>query len=181
MLVRYLCAVALAILATRAGAFCGFFVGKADATLYNEASQVILVRDGERTVIGMLNDYRGDPSAFARVVPVPQVLERGQIRIGDRNTFERIEAFSAPRLTECFDADPFARHEALASRPALDRAAAAPMQNFRENALGVTVEARYAVGEYDITLLSAAESSGLETWLLRMRPGPAFAWRDTAE
>ena len=34
-----------------ASAFCGFYVGKADAKLFNEASQVILVRDGDRTVI----------------------------------------------------------------------------------------------------------------------------------
>ena len=32
-------------------------------------------------------------------------------------------------------------------------------------ALGVTVEAEYTVGEYDIVILSAKESSGLETWL----------------
>nr|MDQ6917175.1 DUF2330 domain-containing protein [Pseudomonadota bacterium] len=36
---------------TSANAFCGFYVGKADAKLFNEASQVILVRDGNRTVI----------------------------------------------------------------------------------------------------------------------------------
>ena len=29
----------------------------------------------------------------------------------------------------------------------------------------MTVEARYTVGEYDIVILSAAESTGLETWL----------------
>ena len=38
-----------------AQAFCGFYVGKADAKLFNEASQVIMVRDGNRTVIGMRN------------------------------------------------------------------------------------------------------------------------------
>ena len=32
-------------------------------------------------------------------------------------------------------------------------------------ALGVTVEASYTVGEYDILILSAKESDGLETWL----------------
>ena len=30
---------------------------------------------------------------------------------------------------------------------------------------GVTIEARYTVGEYDILILSAKESNGLETWL----------------
>jgi hypothetical protein len=35
----------------------------------------------------------------------------------------------------------------------------------KDNALGVAVEARYTVGEYDIVILSAKESDGLETWL----------------
>jgi hypothetical protein len=34
-------------------------------------------------------------------------------------------------------------------------------------ALGVTIEAQYTVGEYDILILSAQESSGLETWLIQ--------------
>jgi hypothetical protein len=35
----------------------------------------------------------------------------------------------------------------------------------RADSLGVTIEAQYTVGEYDILILSAKESSGLETWL----------------
>jgi hypothetical protein len=35
----------------------------------------------------------------------------------------------------------------------------------RARSLGVTIEARYTVGEYDILILSARESGGLETWL----------------
>jgi hypothetical protein len=35
----------------------------------------------------------------------------------------------------------------------------------RTRSLGVTVEATYTVGEYDIVLLSAEQSTGLETWL----------------
>src|SRR3981081_3727243 len=87
-------------------AFCGFYVGKADAKLFNEASQVILVRDGNRTVISMRNDFQGDLSEFALVVPVPVVLQKGQIHIGDPKTFERIDAYSAPRLAEYFDPNP---------------------------------------------------------------------------
>ena len=44
--------------ASPAHAFCGFYAGKADANLFNEASQVVMVRDGKRTVISMLNDYK---------------------------------------------------------------------------------------------------------------------------
>ena len=95
-----------AFAAAPASAFCGFYVGKADASLFNEASQVIMVRRDNRTVISMANDYKGALTEFALVVPVPTVLERGQIRIGDRKLFERIDAYSAPRLAEYFDPDP---------------------------------------------------------------------------
>ena len=47
----------LILTAGTARAFCGFYVGKADAPLFNRASQVILVRDDSRTVISMLSDY----------------------------------------------------------------------------------------------------------------------------
>src|SRR5512132_4102197 len=101
--------VAFVCLARPAAAFCGFYVGKADASLFNEASQVILVRRDGKTVISMANDYRGALAEFALVVPVPQVLERGQVHIGERKLFERIDAYSAPRLAEYFDPDPCAR------------------------------------------------------------------------
>src|SRR5262245_23625031 len=39
-----------------AWAFCGFYVGKADTQLFNDSSQVALVRDGDRTVLTMSND-----------------------------------------------------------------------------------------------------------------------------
>src|ERR1700687_1748470 len=96
----------IAFAATPASAFCGFYVGKADAKLFNEASQVILVRDANRTVISMRNDFQGDLSEFALVVPVPAVLQKSQIHVGDPKIFERIDAYSAPRLAEYFDRNP---------------------------------------------------------------------------
>src|SRR5258705_11642463 len=45
----------------------------------------------------------------------------------------------------------------------------------RARSLGVTIEAQYTVGEYDILILSAQQSTGLETWLrengYRIPPG----------
>ena len=160
-------AAAMFACATQAQAFCGFYVGKADAGLFNEASQVILVRDGNRTVISMLNDYKGELDEFALVVPVPEVLQRGQINVGDRRIFDRIDGFSAPRLAEYHDGDPCARREYEMLDKRRDQypmaMEAAPARN---RALGVTVEASYTVGEYDIVILSARQSDGLETWLV---------------
>jgi hypothetical protein len=150
-----------------AQAFCGFYVGKADAGLFNDTSQVIMVRRDDRTVISMANDYRGELTDFALVVPVPTVLERSQIRIGDRKLFERIDGYSAPRLAEYFDPDPCRvarKDEALRQAP-MPASLAREAKKTREQALGVTVEASYTVGEYDIVILSGKQSDGLETWL----------------
>src|SRR6202035_2177058 len=89
-----------------AQAFCGFYVGRADAQLYNHASQVVMVRDGDRTVLSLMNDYQGEPSDFALVIPVPVVLQQGQIHIGNRELFQRIDSYSAPRLVEYYDPSP---------------------------------------------------------------------------
>lgn len=154
----------LLALPAAAQAFCGFYVGQADSSLFNDASRVILARDGERTVLSMQNDYQGELTEFALVVPVPQVLQRGQIHVGDPAIFERIDAYSAPRLVEYHDPDPCIR--TLMEKRAVPMAAmSARREEARDAALGVTVEARYTVGEYDILILSAKESDGLETWL----------------
>lgn len=39
-----------------ADAFCGFYVAGGDAKLYNEATVVVLMRDGTRTVLSMQNN-----------------------------------------------------------------------------------------------------------------------------
>lgn len=148
-----------------AAAFCGFYVGKADASLFNEASQVIVVRDGPRTVISMLNDYRGEPTDFALVVPVPQVLQKGQVHVGDKKIFERLDAYSAPRLVEYFDPDPCRPPVVYAPAPTMAVQEGTAVRRRGADALGVTVESSFTVGEYDIVILSAKQSDGLETWL----------------
>jgi len=145
-------------------AFCGFYVGKADTKLFNQASQVALVREGDHTVLTMANDFQGDPKEFALVVPVPTFIERRQIAVVDKGLLDHLDAFSAPRLVEYFDTDPCAP-------PPMPAAAAAGggrdlMLKSGGAMRGVTVEATYTVGEYDILILSARESNGLESWLI---------------
>lgn len=151
-----------------ASAFCGFYVAKADTKLFNKASEVTIARHDGRTVITMANDFQGDVKEFAMVVPVPAVLEQEQIHVGDAAVLKHLADYSAPRLVEYFDENPCIRYE-LMEKHTLDSAqrmvpAAAPSRE-RDKALGVTVEAQYTVGEYDILILSAKESAGLETWL----------------
>ena len=69
--------------APSANAFCGFYVAKADTDLFNQSSKVALVRDGDRTVITMANDYIGDPTEFAMVIPVPTVIKKEQVHVSN--------------------------------------------------------------------------------------------------
>jgi len=113
----------------------------------------------------MANDFKGDLKEFAVVIPVPTFLQREQIHVGDKTLVDHLDAYSAPRLVEYFDEDPcrVMREFALAA-PAF-RAGAMDSAANRTRSLGVTIEAQYTVGEYDILILSAQQSSGLETWL----------------
>jgi hypothetical protein len=156
------------ICATQAIAFCGFYVGGADAKLFNKASQVVIARSGDRTILTMANDFQGAVKDFAMVVPVPVAIKREQVHVGKRSTIDKLDAFSQPRLVEYFDPDPCAPMIERESRDAAKApapSAAAPGMKKKDGNLGVTVEDSFKVKEYDIVILSAKESNGLETWL----------------
>lgn len=161
---------ALMLGAQNSMAFCGFYVAKADATLFNKKSQVILVRDGYRSVITMSNDFKGDVRDFAMVVPVPVVLEREDIRIVSNQLFSTLDAYSAPRLAEYYDESPcFARKHLEFDANAIEDKESMPVPSSTQRSARdkrVTIEARYDVGEYDILILSAEESDGLKSWLV---------------
>jgi hypothetical protein len=147
-----------------AAAFCGFYVAKADANLFNKSSKVVLTRDGNQTAITMASDYEGDPKEFALVIPVPTFIERRQIGVVDTKTIDHIDAYTAPRLVEYHDGDPCrpifeARRAAQFSPMPAPASAAAAVRK------GVTIEASYDVAEYDVLILSAKESNGLVEWL----------------
>ncbi len=164
--------VAALSLMPNAWAFCGFYVSKADTTLFNKASQVAIARDGQRTVITMANDVKGDAvKDFAIVVPVPTVVQQDQVHVGNPKTLARLDAFSAPRLVEYFDENPCPDIMYLdrTMRPPSTIAPPPPSEGLSNAPLGVTVEAQFNVGEYEIVVLSAKESGGLETWLAQNR------------
>src|ERR1041385_3821239 len=98
--------IAVSFTSVEAKAFCGFFVAKADAKLFNKSSQVVIVRDEDKTVLTMANDYEGKVKDFAMVVPVPTAITREQIHIGDMALVDHIDAYTAPRLAEYNDPDP---------------------------------------------------------------------------
>jgi hypothetical protein len=167
------CGVALATTtATPARAFCGFYVGGADAKLFNNATQVVLMREGTRTILSMQNNYEGPAENFAMVVPVPVVLQKENVKTLPRDLFARIDTLSAPRLVEYWEQDPCATPEGgggRADRARMPMRGLAAPKSESASGLGVTIEAQFTVGEYEIVILSAKDSTGLETWLKQQK------------
>jgi hypothetical protein len=157
----------LAITADPASAFCGFYVAKADAKMFNKSSKVVLARIGQQTAITMASDYEGKPSEFALVVPVPTFIKKSEIRVVDTKTVDHLDAFTAPRLVEYYDPDPCQHEYPVASMgfAGATRTAAVPAAPMQTAYPGVKVEARYDVAEYDISILSAEQSDSLIRWL----------------
>ncbi len=163
--------------ATEASAFCGFYVGGANAKLFNEASQVIIAHQGNKTVLTMANDFQGAVKDFALVVPVPVAIKREQVKVTDRSIIKKLDEFSQPRLVEYKDENPcpivpFEETDFKRSSPlpycgcnCPGRRGRCPQGRDGSDLSGVTVEDSFKVNEYQILILSAKESDGLETWL----------------
>jgi len=170
ILVAVLCCLTPLAFSSEASAFCGFFVAKADSELFNDASKVALVRDGNRTVVTMASNYRGDASEFAMVIPVVDVPKRNEIRVINQKIIDHLDAFTAPRLVEYNDPEPWCRGT---YRPQGDRVieqivvtgSRKSRPKRKRKKPRVKIEAEYEIGEYDIQILSAKESGGLISWL----------------
>lgn len=151
--------------------FCGFYVAKADVKLFNKTSQVIIAKNGDKQTVTMSSDFEGDVKDFAMVVPVPVILEEKDIRTVSHGLFDKLNDYSAPRLVEYYDENPcYVYNEDLyniagAAYEARDAMKKMDLKSVTDTTRGVTIEAQYTVGEYDILILSAKESGGLESWL----------------
>ena len=152
----------------QAHAFCGFYVAKADGDLFNEASKVVMSRHEDRTVMTMANDFKGETEDFAIVIPVPTVVKKSQVNVGDAKIIDHLDAYTAPRLVEYFDGNPcqqmYRKEMMMSAAPQAVMADGAGARQ-RAKSLGVTIEESYTVGEYDILILSAKQSDGLFKWL----------------
>jgi hypothetical protein len=129
------------------------------------------MRKGTRTVLSMQNNYKGPPEAFAMVIPVPTVLQEGDVKTLPKDVFSRVDVMGAPRLVEYWEQDPcyVERYDRAPMMKMSGRAGgtASGAVALAGDDLGVTIEAKFAVGEYQILILSATDSTGLETWLTR--------------
>jgi MYXO-CTERM domain-containing protein len=152
-------------------AFCGFYVGGAKAEMFNNATEVVLMRHGTTTVLSMQNNYQGPPEGFALVVPVPTVIKQDQVKTLPHDVFDKVDTLGAPRLVEYWEQDPCnpytGRDYDMASTMVEEEADSAGDRDdgASERQYKVHVEARFSVGEYNIEVLSAKASTGLDAWL----------------
>ncbi|MBL8921806.1 MAG: DUF2330 domain-containing protein [Myxococcaceae bacterium] len=167
---RLLFAAAAVLASTTASAFCGFYVAGGGAELFNNATQVVLMRSGTRTVLSMQNNYQGPAEDFAMVVPVPVVLQKENVKTLNKAIFDKVDKLSAPRLVEYWEQDPCY----VPPEPRYDRrrvkSMARPMAELEdampaERDYGVKIEAKFEVGEYEIVILSAKDALGLDRYL----------------
>ncbi|CAN5908905.1 DUF2330 domain-containing protein [soil metagenome] len=160
-------ALSLVTMAGTANAFCGFYVSGSEKPMYADATQVTLMRDGTRTVLAMQNDYKGPLDDFALVIPVPVVLKEKDVKTLPRDVFDRIDQQGAPRLVEYWEQDPC--YVATPRRMMPSKAGMVAYDDADEDESAkknsVKIEAKFDVAEYKILILSAKDSTGLETWL----------------
>lgn len=146
-------------LAQPAWGFCGFYVAGAGAELYNNRSEIIIVRDGTRSIFNLAFDYRGEPDQFALVMPVPEVLSAEDVKVVKRELFGKLDRYTAPRLVQYHADDPCP--EGGYGLGAMGYGAGGG--SFRGN---VQVLSAFSVEEYDVVVLGAEASNGLEDWLV---------------
>ncbi|MDP3234291.1 MAG: DUF2330 domain-containing protein [Myxococcales bacterium] len=167
---KILFAAVTALLSTSASAFCGFYVAGGGAELFNNATQVVLMRNGTRTVLSMQNNYQGPPEDFAMVIPVPVVLQKENVKTLSKSIFDKVDKLSAPRLVEYWEQDPCyvppePRYDRRRGVPKSAPATREMADESVERDFGVKVEAKFEVGEYEVVILSAKDALGLELYL----------------
>jgi len=127
------------------------------------------VRDGTRTVLSMQNDYKGPLGDFAMVIPVPVVLHAPDVKTLPKDVFDHTDALGSPRLVEYWEQDPCPVPRPVYEGVAVVTSAQLTPPPSRPEppspAPTVKIEARFDVAEYKILILSATDSTGLETWL----------------
>ncbi|MCA9578802.1 MAG: DUF2330 domain-containing protein [Myxococcales bacterium] len=145
------------------------------AALPNRETVVALMREGTRTVVAFQNDYLGPAEDFALIVPVPVVLHEGDVRTLHPSVFRQVQVAAQPRVVELWEQDPCpaSRGTGLGLRASVAASGGVAMADnaSREAAQppSVRVEAQFQAGEYDVVILSASDSLGLENWLREQR------------
>jgi hypothetical protein len=157
-----------------ASAFCGFYVAPGDAKLVNKATRVALMRHGTTTVMSLQPDYEGPAEGFAMVISVPQVLQKEDVNTLDRSLFDTLDEYTSPRMSEYWEQDPCPSPVRVLRKSVSRPTSSAPSEDMSRASGGaekpfVKIEAKFAVAEYDILVLSSNDGTALESWLKKRK------------
>jgi MYXO-CTERM domain-containing protein len=98
-------ALAAVTVAPVARAVPGFFA-TAGGPATSRASQVLVMKDGDTSVVSIMTDYDGPMEKFAVVLPVPSDVSLSDVRTLKRGDLERLDEITAPRFHEFWEMDP---------------------------------------------------------------------------
>lgn len=135
---------------------------------YNPDAAVFLVRDGTRTVLTMEASYDGPAEEVTLVIPIPESIERNQVRTVPGSLFRNLDRRTAPRVRHVWPScrRPSRRPMARSSADGLGGAVSGGGRiEALEQEYSIDIEDEWEVDEYDITLLGAAQSAGLLRYL----------------
>jgi len=149
-----------------AEAFCGAYLGSADAPITNSTSTVVYVREGNRTTITMANDLTSALSSFTMLIPAPGTLVESDVKVVEPGVVARVEKYAAPRLVEytCDDlhgtGDPSKAACGCVTDTLIDLAASAALDQLP----GLLDTLDVGFGSYEVSTLAAESREALEAW-----------------
>lgn len=146
-------------------ACCGLYISSdEDAELLDEATQVVLMRDGTHTAMTIQSSYRGPARDFAMIIPVPHTIEEEDVWVVDTAAFERLTHFTIPHMVE------HTAHTSCRGHMGSDGWSPVIMSRvglFEQRADElVSVKARFSKSEYDLVTLESSDSTLLMEWLV---------------
>jgi len=130
--------------------------GTNQALTYDVARTAIVRQNGRVTFTVSINP-EGQSQDFALVLPVPALLQESDIAVLDGEVFARLDAYTG--LLTMADAG------CVQTDYSTEDGGGGDDGGGDDGGGGVTVEAEYLVGDYEVAILSATESEGLFTWL----------------
>lgn len=161
--------VAVAMAAPASAAASGAIVGRGEGPIVSRATTVVAMRHERRTVLTVSSSYEGPAADFAMIVPVPVPVRREDVRVLPRGIVDLVVGLAAPRLADTWERDPCDGGPDEEPRYTSSHAPEPGYRLWRADLIerdhGVTVVARYPVGEYDLEILGARRSRRLVAWL----------------
>jgi MYXO-CTERM domain-containing protein len=140
--------------------------------MFNNATQVVLMRQGTRTVLSMQNELSGAAGGLRDGRAGAGRAQGGDVKTLTKEVFDRkVDAMGSPRLVEYWEQDPCPADRGLwtvdadAAQESAGECTGRSAGAKGTGGYGVKIEAQFAVGEYQIVILSAKDSTGLDRYL----------------